>query len=170
MSRVRIASIIGQRLDTFLDQDQQKDLERGIYNASLQEATNKGIRKHWDNPDFAEVYRGIARRTIANLDPNAYVGNGRLVQRLQEGEFPAHRVPFMGVRELYPEHWQPLADEQMKRENTMLEGDKEGGSDMFKCKRCGKAKTKYWEMQTRASDEPMTIFIRCLNCGKAWRQ
>ena len=170
MSRVRIASIIGQRLDTFLDQDQQKDLERGIYNASLQEATNKGIRKHWDNPDFAEVYRGIARRTIANLDPNAYVGNGRLVQRLQEGEFPAHRVPFMGVRELYPEHWQPLADEQMKRENTMLEGDKEGGSDMFKCKRCGKAKTKYWEMQTRSSDEPMTIFIRCLNCGKAWRQ
>ena len=76
----------------------------------------------------------------------------------------------MTARELYPEHWQPLADEQMKRENTMLEGDKDGGSDMFKCKRCGKSKTRYWEMQTRSADEPMTIFIRCLNCGKEWRQ
>jgi transcription elongation factor S-II len=73
-------------------------------------------------------------------------------------------------KELYPEHWQPLADEQMKRENTLLEGDKEGGSDMFKCKRCGKSKTKYWEMQTRSADEPMTIFIRCLYCSKEWRQ
>jgi transcription elongation factor S-II len=76
----------------------------------------------------------------------------------------------MESRELFPESWQDLADEQLKRETTMLEGSSEVGSDMFKCKRCGKAKTRYWEMQTRSADEPMTIFIRCLNCGKEWRQ
>ena len=168
--RSRVAAIIDGHLDQLLDPKQRIDLERGIYNASLQEAGRKGIRKHWENPDFAETYKMVARRVVANLEPEAYVGNTRLVQRLQDGEFPAHRVPFMTARELYPEHWQPMADEQMKRENTMLEGDKEGGSDMFKCKRCGKSKTKYWEMQTRSADEPMTIFIRCLNCSKEWRQ
>ena len=170
MSRTKVAAIIATHFDELLDEGQRQDLERGIFNASLQEATKKGIRKHWENPDFVDIYKGIARRSIGNLDPTAYIGNQRLIQRLKDGEFPAHRVPFMGARELYPDHWQPLADEQMKRENTMLEGDKEGGSDMFKCKRCKKSKTKYWEMQTRAADEPMTIFIRCLNCGKEWRQ
>jgi len=168
--RTHITTIIDKHLDQLLDPEQRVDLERGIYNAALQIATTKGIRKHWENPEFADVYKLVARRSVSNLDPNGYVGNSRLIQRLQEHEFPPHRVPFMTARELYPEYWQPMADEQMKRENTMLEGDKEGGSDMFKCKRCGKAKTKYWEMQTRSADEPMTIFIRCLNCGKEWRQ
>ena len=153
-----------------LTPEQRVGVEKGIYNASLQEATQKGVRKHWENPEFTTMYSIVARRVVANLDPEAYVGNPRLIQRLQDGEFAPHEVAFMSPKELFPEHWQPLADAQTKRENIMLEGDKEGGSDMFTCKRCGKSKTKYWEMQTRGADEPMTIFIRCLNCSKTWRQ
>ena len=170
MLRTHVASVIETRMGQLLDPEQRTDLERGIYNAAVEEAGTKGIRRHWENPEFAEIYKAVARRTVSNLDPAAYVGNSRLIQRLQEGEFPAHRIPFMTARELYPEHWQTLADEQLKRETTMLEGNNEEGSDMFKCRRCGKSKTKYWEMQTRSADEPMTIFIRCLNCGKEWRQ
>jgi DNA-directed RNA polymerase subunit M/transcription elongation factor TFIIS len=168
--RETVTSVIEERMDQLLDPDQRQDLERGIFNAALEEATRRGIRRHWENPDFVQIYKVIARRTVVNLDPEAYVGNSRLIKRLQEGEFPPHRVPFMTPRELYPEHWQELADEQLKRETTMLEGNQEEGSDMFKCRRCGKSKTRYWEMQTRSADEPMTIFIRCLNCGKEWRQ
>lgn len=168
--RERISTIIDERMNQLLDPDQCRDLEKGIYNASLEEASRHGVRRHWENPDFVDIYKAIARRTVSNLDPTTYVGNSRLIQRLQEGEFPPHRVPFMTSRELYPEHWQQLADEQLKRETTMLEGNQEEGSDMFKCRRCGKSKTRYWEMQTRSADEPMTIFIRCLNCGKEWRQ
>jgi len=170
MIRTNVNEILVSRLGPHLTSDQQIDLEKGIYNASLIEADAKGIRKHWENPAFATIYKGFARRCIANLDPAAYVANSRLLTRLQEGEFPAHQVPFMTARELYPEHWQHLADEHMKRETLMLEGPQEEGSTMFTCKRCHKSKTRYWEMQTRSADEPMTIFIRCLNCGKEWRQ
>jgi DNA-directed RNA polymerase subunit M/transcription elongation factor TFIIS len=171
MLRTQVQGVITKRMDQLLDPEQRTDLERGIYNAALQAADAKGVRKHWENPEFAEIYRVVARRTLANLDPEAYVGNSRLIKRLQDGEFMPHRVPFMTARELYPEHWQALADEQLKRETTMLEGSsREEGSDMFKCRRCGKSKTRYWEMQTRSADEPMTVFIRCLNCGKEWRQ
>jgi hypothetical protein len=168
--RTQLASLIEKRMDQLLDPDQRSDLEKGIYNAALVMAKERGIRKHWENPEFVDVYRVVARRTLANLDPEGYVGNSRLIQRLQEGEFPPHQVPFMTPRELYPEHWQELADEQLKRETTMLEGNQEEGTDLFKCRRCGKSKTRHWEMQTRSADEPMTIFIRCLNCGKEWRQ
>jgi DNA-directed RNA polymerase subunit M/transcription elongation factor TFIIS len=167
--RAHVSALIDKRMDQLLDPDQRVDLERGIYNASLDEAVKKGVRRHWENPDFAAIYKTIARRTLANLDPEAYVGNSRLLIRLQEGEFPPHQVPFMSANNLYPEHWQELAAAQLKRETTMLEGQEEG-TDMFKCKRCGKSKTRYYEMQTRSADEPMTIFIRCLNCGKEWRQ
>lgn len=168
--REHIIQLYDTRLGQLLDPEKRQDLERGVFNASLQEAKRRGVRCHWENPEFQSVYKVIARRTLSNVDPDAYIQNERLIVRLQEGEFPPHEVPFMTARELYPENWQELADEQMKRENTMLEGDQSEGTDMFKCKRCGKSKTRYWEMQTRSADEPMTIFIRCLNCGKEWRQ
>jgi DNA-directed RNA polymerase subunit M/transcription elongation factor TFIIS len=168
--RERVRSLIHSRLDQLLSPEMRIDLEYGIYVAALDESSRRGVRRHWENPEFGDLYKGVARRTLANLDPTAYVGNSRLILRLQEGEFPASRVATMTPRELYPEHWQALADEQLKRETTMLEGSKEEGSTMFTCKRCGKSRTRYWEMQTRSADEPMTIFIRCLNCGKEWRQ
>jgi transcription elongation factor S-II len=170
MLRSHVSKILDTRFSQSLNEEQRKDLEIGMYNAALQEAKTHGIRRHWENPEFENVYKIVSRRCISNLEPSSYIGNARLLQRVQNGEFPPHALAFMTARELYPENWQGLADEQLKRETTMLEGDPNAGSDMFKCKRCGQSKTKYWEMQTRSADEPMTIFIRCLNCGKEWRQ
>jgi len=170
MLRNHVSKIITARLSSMIDEDICEDLEKGIFNASLEEAKRRGVRQHWENPEFKNIYKIISRKTLANLDPSVYIGNTRLIKRLQEGEFSAHQIPCMDARELFPENWQELADEQLKRETTMLEGSSEVGSDMFKCRKCGKSKTRYWEMQTRSADEPMTIFIRCLNCGKEWRQ
>ena len=41
-------------------------------------------------------------------------------------------------------------------------------SGVYKCK-CGSDKTTQFEMQTRSADEPMTIFITCVECGNRWR-
>lgn len=40
---------------------------------------------------------------------------------------------------------------------------------LYKCNACGGKKTKQYEQQTRSADEPMTLFITCLNCGKTWK-
>ena len=39
----------------------------------------------------------------------------------------------------------------------------------FTCKKCKQSKTSYTALQTRSSDEPMTLFVRCLTCGNRWR-
>jgi transcription elongation factor S-II len=42
-------------------------------------------------------------------------------------------------------------------------------SDEFKCGRCKKQRTVYFQKQTRCADEPMTTFVRCLECGHNWK-
>jgi transcription elongation factor S-II len=42
-------------------------------------------------------------------------------------------------------------------------------TDQFQCGKCKQRKTTYYQMQTRSADEPMTTFVRCVNCGNAWK-
>jgi len=42
-------------------------------------------------------------------------------------------------------------------------------TDEFKCGKCKQRKCSYYQQQTRGADEPMTVFIRCTNCGNRWR-
>jgi len=76
----------------------------------------------------------------------------------------------MDFTELLPEKWGDMVELSIKREAKMLEVDKSMATDMFRCTRCGKRQCTYYEMQTRSADEPMTQFIRCLNCSKQWKQ
>lgn len=38
------------------------------------------------------------------------------------------------------------------------------------CQKCGNKKAEYWEVQTRAADEPATRFHKCTKCGHTWRE
>lgn len=169
MVREKVKTIIAARCP-FLDVAEQEDFERGIYNHTLEEARRKGTRRVWDNPEFTSLYNIEARRCISNIDPKSYVSNPRLLTRLKDGEFMPHDIPFMTYSELFPEKWAEALEMAMKREAKMLTVDKSMATDMFKCSKCGKRECTYYEMQTRSADEPMTQFIRCLNCGKQWRQ
>ncbi|WP_297535323.1 transcription factor S [Thermococcus sp.] len=37
------------------------------------------------------------------------------------------------------------------------------------CPKCGNDTAYWWELQTRAGDEPSTIFYKCTKCGYVWR-
>jgi len=167
--RTAVKSVIAQRCSPLSEAD-QKDLEKGIFNATLHDAKMRHIHSVWENPEFVVLYQITARRVISNLDAASYIANARLLKRLQDGEFRPHEIPFMTYSDLFPETWALLQENAVKREAKMLEVDKSAATDMFRCSRCGKRECTYYEMQTRSADEPMTQFIRCLNCGKQWRQ
>jgi DNA-directed RNA polymerase subunit M/transcription elongation factor TFIIS len=145
-------------------------LENAIYEASYQHAKKQYIPVHWKVPTYKEIYRQIARSVICNLHPQSPVKNNRLLKRVQDGEFTLCSIPFMSSYELFPENWFVLKDKLLQREQKILEGNKSRATDQFKCRRCQKKECTYYELQTRSADEPMTIFITCLNCGKEWRQ
>lgn len=72
-----------------------------------------------------------------------------------------------------------MASDERKAENKKLEEEgifaamaavsAKASTDMFRCSKCGKKETTYYQMQTRSADEPMTTFITCVNCGKKWK-
>lgn len=144
--------------------------EHEIFLATLTEATTKHIFAHWKNPLFQEIHTYRQFRLFSNLHPESPVGNRRLLKRVQERELSMADLARLEDMELYPENWKRLQDQQLVREQKWLEGNKMVATDMFKCNRCGKKETTYYEMQTRSADEPMTIFITCVNCGKKWKQ
>lgn len=53
--------------------------------------------------------------------------------------------------------------------NSQMAKDNAAETDQFKCGRCNQRKCKYYQMQTRSADEPMTTFVTCINCGNRWR-
>jgi DNA-directed RNA polymerase subunit M/transcription elongation factor TFIIS len=61
--------------------------------------------------------------------------------------------------------------EHMQNVEACVQGDaKVEGSSMFTCRSCKKSNCKYYQMQTRSADEPMTTFITCLHCNAKWKQ
>ena len=159
---------------TFLEDKFSKDdlrlLEKSIFQTTLNLATAQCIPKSWKSREFVERYRQIVRAVFSNIHPGSPVKNSRLIARVLEGEFPLTEIPSMSSYEMFPENWFALKDKLLQREQKILEGNKSRATDQFKCRRCNKRECTYYELQTRSADEPMTIFITCLNCGKEWRQ
>lgn len=145
-------------------------LEHSIFNSICCTAEKKYVIRNWKNPYFEQLYKNTVYTVLSNIHPNSPVNNNRLLQRVLNKEFPLEDISTMTPYEMYPENWKELADKQLLIEQRNLEGDKSRATDQYKCHRCGKRECSYYELQTRSADEPMTIFITCLNCGKRWQQ
>jgi transcription elongation factor S-II len=145
-----------------------REVEMELYNYSIRSSIKKNIVPTW-NILLRKIYINKTRSLYANLVPNSYINNNRLFERLLKGEFTANKLVNMTIQELFPEHWKNLIDEKYRRNKVLYETKKEAMTDQFKCRKCKSRETCYYEMQTRSADEPMTIFITCLNCGNRWK-
>jgi len=169
-ARAKMLAVIRGRFVGSLTEEQTTTLEACIFHASLHTAEAEDIRKNWSYPAFCDVYSAIARRVVGNLDPTSYVKNNSLWTRLANNEVTLEELTSKNYYELFPENWKTLVDDQAKRERIQLEGDFSRATDKWLCNGCKMRKCTYYELQTRSADEPMTIFIQCMNCGKRWTQ
>ena len=168
--RVSMINVFHSLLSEHCDEDDIGDLERGIYNAALEDAKKHMVPLTWDHDMFKWLYKMIAKRTLTNFQPNSYVGNKSLIERWKDGEFSLDSIGKWSPYELNPANWKDLKDQQFRRDKRILEGNLAMATDRFRCSQCKKKLCSYYELQTRSADEPMTIFVSCLNCGKNWKQ
>jgi DNA-directed RNA polymerase subunit M/transcription elongation factor TFIIS len=153
-----------------LDFMNSKDLEIGIFNWTITHAINKQISQNWGDDRFVNAYKAKTISVITNLDKNSYLKNEQLLVRFKNKEFLIHDIPFMEKVDMCPDNWVALFEKKKQREALMLNSQNAGAStDQFKCSRCKSKECSYYEQQVKSSDEPMTIFVNCLNCGNKWK-
>ena len=169
-NRLVIQNAIEKLFGELLTSEQKEELEHILYQTSIRVAEKEHIRASWANMSFVDVYSAISRRILGNLCPTSYVKNTTLWERFSAGEITFAQIANQNYYEMYPDVWQQMVDHQAKRERTQLEGDFSRATDKWMCNGCKMRKCTYYELQTRSADEPMTVFIQCLNCGKRWTQ
>jgi transcription elongation factor S-II len=139
------------------------NLEKAIFNYAIKEATQKKIIKKWENPYFKQLYVDRLRTIVNNLK------HTEIIQQLQSEELKPQVFAFMTHQEMNPSRWSTLIQQKIKRDASKFNTNIEASTDMFTCKKCKSKKCTYYELQTRSADEPATIFITCLDCGKHWK-
>lgn len=141
-----------------------ENIEKGVFNYSIKEATNRQIIKKWQNPLFCEIYHSRLRSIYQNLKQNE-----ELVNQLKSGEITVNQFAFMTHPEMNPNQWKDRIERKIKRDRLKFTNNVKASTDMFTCNKCKSKQCTYYEMQTRSADEPTTVFVTCLNCGKNWK-
>jgi len=158
--RKKMCDVLTKMLE---DESLGTNLEKGVYNYTIKEATSRKIIKKWENQHFARIYLDRMRTVYINLK------NTQVLQQIKNKELAPHVVAFMTHQEFNPERWKELIERKIKRDAAKYTMNIEASTDMFTCKKCRSKRCTYYELQTRSADEPATIFVTCLDCGKHWK-
>jgi transcription elongation factor S-II len=157
--RTKMLSPLLQDFDT----EHVINMEKGIFNYAVQEASRRKIVKKWENPHFTQLYKDRLRSVLTNLKGSS------LIDLLRNNEILPQNIAFMTHQEYNPDRWKALIESKMKRDASKYADNIQASTNMYTCKKCKSTRCTYYEMQTRSADEPATIFVTCLDCGKHWR-
>lgn len=139
------------------------NVEKSIFNFTINESKLKKLVRKWESKEFVALYMDRLRSIYINLK------NPNFLAQIKNKEITPQQLSKMTHQEFNPEHWKELIERKIKRDSSKYVMNIEASTDMYTCKKCKSKKCHYFEMQTRSADEPTTIFVTCLDCGKQWK-
>lgn len=113
-------------------------------------------------------YKNRIRSRLSNLKDSK---NPDLRKNVLCGVIAPEQIAVMTSEEMASNELKEIRKAMTKeaiREHQMA---KTGGTqtDLFTCGKCKKKNCTYTQVQTRSSDEPMTTFVVCNECGNRWK-
>ena len=139
------------------------NIEKGIFNWTVQHASKNNIVKKWSNSFFVTLYIDRLRSVYINLK------KPDVACAVMSGNIKSQEIAFMTHQDICPEKWKKLIEDKKIRDKQKYEPNIEASTDNFTCNKCKSKKCTYYQLQTRSADEPMTTFVTCLECGKRWK-
>lgn len=120
----------------------------------------------WGKSSGAQKFK--YRSIMFNIkDPN----NPDFRRKVLTGQYSPHSIVKLSPEDMASDERQK-ENKKIKEKalfNSELGGPPKASTDKFKCGRCGKNQTTYYQMQTRSADEPMTTYVTCVNCDNRWK-
>ncbi|KAF6284972.1 transcription elongation factor A2 [Rhinolophus ferrumequinum] len=114
-------------------------------------------------------YKNRVRSRISNLKD---AKNPDLRRNVLCGAITPQQIAVMTSEDMASDELKEIRKAMTKeaiREHQMA---RTGGTqtDLFTCGKCRKKNCTYTQVQTRSSDEPMTTFVVCNECGNRWKE
>lgn len=178
---------IAKKLQSLLELSRKEMLEAGVNqdafkNMCVSCATEieQAISQQKNGHDRT-VYTDKARSLCFNMKKNSQLRSNLLM-----GSIAADELVKMSSEELATSEKTHARNAEVDklRESRLLDWDTKNESkindmcgikgdllqaSLFTCGRCKSIKTTSTQKQTRSADEPMTVFVLCLDCGKRWK-
>jgi transcription elongation factor S-II len=157
------------KFNTLIDNIEiSKSIENSIYNFTLDQSKIKGIEPNIDDKYFKRIYVNKIITLFNNLDKKSYIKNSSFIDRLLNNDFDIENIAYLSPQEINKEHWKKYIDRQSANDEFLYSRTAGIRTTEFKCGRCKEKNCTYYQLQVRCSDEPMTTFVNCLNCGNKW--
>ena len=140
-----------------------KNIEIGIFNYSIRQATDKNVIKKWNNKYFIQIYIDRFRSIWFNLSNEVFIN------KIKSGEITPKELAFITHQDMSPKKWEEIITKKKERDENKYVVKLEGNTNMFTCRKCKSNNCNNNQLQTSGADEPMTNFVTCLNCGNRWK-
>jgi len=158
-----------QKINTILNNLKiSEKIEESIYNFTIKQSKMKGIDENINDKFFKRIYVNKILSIYNNLDRKSYVKNDTFLNRVLNGEINPYEIAFLSPQEMNIEHWKQYIDRQSANDDFLYSRTAGIRTQEYKCGRCKERNCTYYQLQVRCSDEPMTTFVNCLNCGNRW--
>lgn len=152
-----------------------------VEHLAVERATAVEVKIHEKFPHDKTEYLAKARSLFFNIKKNV-----DLTTQILLGQIPADELVDMSSEQLASDEKRKEREEKARKmmDTSRLDWDQANEdkinemcgikgellkASLFTCGRCKSVKTTSTQKQTRSADEPMTVFVLCLNCGKRWK-
>lgn len=151
-------------LNLSLDDVKVLNIERGIFNSSVNYCKTNNYPLKWTGKEFVKHYSTHARKILANV---SYSMNAKKFKcDILKGKYNPYDIVNMTKEQMNPEFWADLKLRSLEKTIVKKEKTEDG---LFTCFKCKSKKTVYYQMQTRSADEPMTTYVTCTDCNTNWK-
>lgn len=162
--RAKVVARFERALD---DATLARHLEVCLWNWTISTCIRDRIPRYWENRRFRYRYTTRAQSLAFNLRHPANPGLG---DRVRARELPLKKFASMLPHEMFPALYEPIYERLAARELRKMAVSHDDAPDgAYTCRACKSKKTQYTCLQTRSADEPMSIYVACLKCGKRWK-
>ena len=120
-----------------------RNLEKAIYNWSIDKSKENKIITKWSSSQFCNLYTSKLFVVLSNLSPDSGVNNTYLSDQINSGHIKSYKVPYMTHQQLFPERWDQIIKMKIERDKSKYEINIEATTSEFKCWKCKGRKCTY---------------------------